>query len=275
MTVQPAGQPGSVSAPADVPVRPGPIDNPVINSPFVEPTASLQGRRRPGGGRHRAAPPAVSEFFVPVAKPKKSAAQLALEFGVRRASSPTRSSTRSARRSARWRLQGYPHTTPITKELLAHWRAEDRDRRLFFCQIEAAETAIYLTEAADKLGDTKALNVIRAENARLNDGLPRLAFKMATGSGKTRRDGDAHRLAGAQQARRPVRQAVRPPASSSSRPGSPSATASGSCCPTIPRPSTGRWTSSRRSSSTASRRRRSRSPTTTPSSGARRTRPRR
>ncbi len=32
---------------------------------------------------------------------------------------------------------------------------------------------------------TKALNVIRGDNARLNDSLPRLAFKMATGSGKT------------------------------------------------------------------------------------------
>jgi type III restriction enzyme len=73
----------------------------------------------------------------------------------------------------------------VTKELLAHWRSEDRDRRLFFCQVEAAETAIFLVEAADKLGDTKAMNVIRAENARLNDSLPRLAFKMATGSGKT------------------------------------------------------------------------------------------
>ena len=70
---------------------------------------------------------------------------------------------------AKWRTQGYPHTTAVTKELLAQWRADDRDRRLFFCQIEAAETAIYLTEAAEKSGDTKALNVIRQENARLND----------------------------------------------------------------------------------------------------------
>ena len=57
--------------------------------------------------------------------------------------------------------------------------------RLFFCQIEAAETAIYLTEAAEKIGDTKALNVIRQENQQHNGGLPRMTFKMATGSGKT------------------------------------------------------------------------------------------
>ena len=82
-------------------------------------------------------------------------------------------------------MQDYPHITARTRDLLDHWRDEDRERRLFFCQIEAAETAIYLTEAAEQLGDTKALNVIRAENAQLNGGLPRLAFKMATGSGKT------------------------------------------------------------------------------------------
>ena len=85
----------------------------------------------------------------------------------------------------RWRVQGYPHVTSTTRELLQYWTNEDRDRELFFCQIEAAETAIYLTEAAERLGDTKAINVIREENLRHNGGLPRMAFKMATGSGKT------------------------------------------------------------------------------------------
>src|SRR5206468_12698233 len=49
----------------------------------------------------------------------------------------------------------------------------------------AAETAIYLTEAAEKTADTKSLNHIRERNAELNASLPRMAFKMATGSGKT------------------------------------------------------------------------------------------
>jgi type III restriction enzyme len=83
----------------------------------------------------------------------------------------------------RWRQQGYPHVTSVTRELLEHWQDPERERRLFFCQIEAAETAIYLSEAAERTGDTKALNVIRDENARLNGGLPRQAFTMATGSG--------------------------------------------------------------------------------------------
>ncbi len=58
----------------------------------------------------------------------------------------------------------------VTRDLLQHWRDEDRERRLFFCQIEAAETAIYLNESAEKTGDTKALNVIRAENAGARGG---------------------------------------------------------------------------------------------------------
>jgi type III restriction enzyme len=162
------------------------IDNPVINSPFVEPerhfvmadgkpTGEIEQRRRP------------SEFFVPVARPKKaSAAQLTFDqFGPPTKQQPNEIVNEIRQAVARWRVQDYPHTTTVTRDLLAYWRDEDRERRLFFCQIEAAETAIYLAEAAEKLGDANALNQIRAQNALLNNGLPRMAFKMATGSGKT------------------------------------------------------------------------------------------
>jgi type III restriction enzyme len=167
-------------------VTQGPIENPVINSPFVEPqqhfvtgadgtvTGEIEPRRRP------------SEFFVPVAQPKKRSGQLTLDaFGGPKRQQPNEIVNEIRQAVARWRVQDYPHITSTTRDLLAHWRDEDRERRLFFCQLEAAETAIYLTEAAEKLGDAKALNVIRSENATHNSALPRMAFKMATGSGKT------------------------------------------------------------------------------------------
>ena len=77
---QPAG-PGhvAIAAPADGQTS-APIDNPIINSPFVEParhfsvvdgqvTGAIEEGRRP------------SEFFVPVRKPRKATRQLALRCG--------------------------------------------------------------------------------------------------------------------------------------------------------------------------------------------------
>jgi type III restriction enzyme len=160
------------------------IENPVINSPFVEPkrhfvlvdgqpNGQIEERRR------------SSEFFVPVAQPRKRNTQMTIDqFGMIK-QQPNEIVNEIRQAVARWRQQDYPHTTSVTKDLLAYWRDEDRQRRLFFCQIEAAETAIYLTEAAERSADTNALNQIRAENSARNGGLPRLAFKMATGSGKT------------------------------------------------------------------------------------------
>jgi len=43
----------------------------------------------------------------------------------------------------RWRASGYEGATEVTKELLRYWWRSDRPRRLFFCQLEAAETVIF------------------------------------------------------------------------------------------------------------------------------------
>jgi type III restriction enzyme len=72
-----------------------------------------------------------------------------------------------------------------TRHLLEYWHNNDRTRRLFFCQIEAVETAIYITEVAKKYNDVWIENSLRAANATANPLLYRIAFKMATGSGKT------------------------------------------------------------------------------------------
>ena len=66
-----------------------------------------------------------------------------------------------------------------------NWNDPDREKKLFFCQIEALETAIYIAEVAKKFGDAWIENDLREANLSSNPGLPRVAFKMATGSGKT------------------------------------------------------------------------------------------
>ena len=79
-----------------------------------------------------------------------------------------------------WREAGYPGVTGITKRLLEHWinPEEFETRRFFFCQLESAETLIWLAEAssAEKVG---------IEVPSDGGAFERLCAKMATGSGKT------------------------------------------------------------------------------------------
>ena len=84
-----------------------------------------------------------------------------------------------------WRRGGHQHVTPTTRRLLGYWSDPSRDRKLFFCQLEALETANYLTEAANKVGDQWIANDLQSRNADANPGLYRVAHKMATGTGKT------------------------------------------------------------------------------------------
>ena len=49
-----------------------------------------------------------------------------------------------------WREKNYPNVTGITRQLLEFWRDKDkRQHPFFFCQMEAVETLIWLTEASD------------------------------------------------------------------------------------------------------------------------------
>lgn len=92
---------------------------------------------------------------------------------------------------SKWRNDYYPNTTRITKELLSYWFLnEERERKLFFSQREAIETAIWFNEVANKTNiGTSILDIIRQGNIVSEDNtglnLPRIAFKMATGTGKT------------------------------------------------------------------------------------------
>ncbi len=80
-----------------------------------------------------------------------------------------------------WREADYPGANGITKRLLKHWwdpEQREKDRRLFFCQLEAIETLIWLTEAP-------ASERVGIEIPGDGGEFTRLCSKMATGSGKT------------------------------------------------------------------------------------------
>jgi type III restriction enzyme len=162
------------------------IDNPVINTPFEEPkrhfyfaddglgTDTRSGRRK-------------SAYLVPIPGPRKrKAVQLSLLDGdtLQEQLEENTSINQLRERVAVWRQGGYVGITGITRRLLQHWTNPERERRLFFCQIEAVETAIYITEVASKHGHVYTENHLRAANNDANPELFRIAFKMATGSGK-------------------------------------------------------------------------------------------
>lgn len=90
---------------------------------------------------------------------------------------------------AAWRAlpESQWQVTPETARLLKHWRNHRFvGIRPFFCQIEAVETAIWLTEVAPQNKQGKQiLDLLARASADANPGLLRIALKMATGSGKT------------------------------------------------------------------------------------------
>ena len=161
------------------------IENPVINSPYEEPrqyykftdegiTDEVVEGRRP------------SSYFIPIPTPKKRGKQISFDtLWTQDRVQENQLINDIRRRVSMWRQGGYSGITKTTARLLEYWTNPQRENKLFFCQIEALETAIYLTEAARKYGDAWIENKIREGNEASNPLLYRIAFKMATGSGKT------------------------------------------------------------------------------------------
>ena len=164
------------------------IENPILNSPFIEPTRHfhfddngitneiVEGRR-------------ISSYFVPIPAAKKKgkgAGQIAFDTEWTRDRIEENVLVNQIRQQVnRWRQGGYGGVTPITAHLLRYWTNPERERKLFFCQIEALETAIYLAEVARKDNAAWIANRLVEANDSSNPGLPRQALKMATGAGKT------------------------------------------------------------------------------------------
>ena len=162
------------------------IENPIINSPYQEPkrhfkfaddgiTDDIEEKRR------------SSAYFIPIAKPRsrKAADQTTLDLWTQDRIKENRFINEVRNRVAQWRKGDYVNVSKTTAHLLEYWTDTEREKKMFFCQIEALETIIYITEVAKKYGDSWIENDIRNGNELSNPGLYRIAFKMATGSGKT------------------------------------------------------------------------------------------
>jgi len=163
--------------------------SPVINSPFRKPERHyvLNDDGSPSGVIRAGRRP--SAYFVPIPPAKKKGkakqAELALEGGGERV---TQSDFINEIRSLVERWRDLPASqwsvTHETARLLLHWRAGEPQPPLFFCQIEAIETLIWLTEVAPKQRP-EIRKRLENFNAEANPELFRMALKMATGSGKT------------------------------------------------------------------------------------------
>jgi type III restriction enzyme len=120
------------------------IENPILNSPFAEPsrhfrfdetnniTTDILPGRRP------------SSHVVPVAQPRarRNAEQQQLPGDFSQdVSEPNKLVNDIRLHVGRWRMGGYSGVTATTRRLLDYWNDPARDRKLFFCQIEALETS--------------------------------------------------------------------------------------------------------------------------------------
>ena len=177
------------------------FDQPILNSPYEPPTRF---HALDGEGQPLDQPPVEGrrpcDFITPVPKPKRrsaKAAQASLVFGDAEGLTsedqeynpkPIINEIRS--HVATWRALPSDRdwgVTPATARLLHHWRRiEVEGLRPFFCQVEAVETVIWLTEVARSQKRYAHLWAhIEAANKQSSPDLLRIAMKMATGAGKT------------------------------------------------------------------------------------------
>ena len=176
------------------------FSQPILNSPYEppsqywelddtgQPTQSIRQGRRPVA------------FVTPIPKPKKRRGQpedqAAIVFDEGQGISTEKQGYEHSdiingvrRQVERWRNlePSQWKVTHTSARLLKHWRHHQfSDIRPFFCQVEAAETAIWLTEVAPHSRTGREfIDHLADSNRDANPELSRLALKMATGAGKT------------------------------------------------------------------------------------------
>ena len=173
--------------------RGGGAKSPILDHPYVEPrqywklddkyraTDEIIEGRRPSGSYMR-----INESIGgAIPKSEKSSSVLA-KSAEDVAPHPTINEIRGI--VGAWRRHGYPGTTQATHDLLEFWSSDNIEPKPYFCQREAVETVVWLTEAGSR-DDPENHKQITDRLSKIavdwNDGIERMAIKMATGTGKT------------------------------------------------------------------------------------------
>jgi len=176
------------------------FEEPILNSPYEYPAKHWE-LDESGQPTHRINNYRLSaKFITPIPKPRKREGtrqrELILDEGRGLSTEdqkydPTSVINAVRRHVDKWREIPNPDqwkVTPETACLLHHWRHHRfSGYRPFFCQIEAVETAIWLTEVAPQAGKKgrELLDHLADANSNANPEQMRLALKLASGAGKT------------------------------------------------------------------------------------------
>jgi len=156
------------------------VPSPILSSPFEEPKEHWWILEGQPAERRKGRRPAMY-FYREPGREADDKGGLAIEL---------RLANLIRQRVKAWRDSNYAGVTRSTLELLQHWRREGREdrKRLFFAQLEAPETIIFLTEARADFRQGVAIPRDEPSDDRKAEGFTgflRYACKMATGSGKT------------------------------------------------------------------------------------------
>ena len=176
-------------------------EHPILNSPYRYPARHWELDDQGQPTQRVIESRRGAEFITPIPKPRKRRAaksqqQFVFDEGKGLSTEEQQYDVTALvneirRHVDQWRTLPNPNqwgVTPATARLLQHWRHHQfSDIQPFFCQVEAVETVIWLTEVAPKFGQIGRRLLDRLANANndANPELSRLALKLATGAGKT------------------------------------------------------------------------------------------
>ncbi|MCF7920868.1 MAG: DEAD/DEAH box helicase family protein [Candidatus Cloacimonetes bacterium] len=179
------------------------FEKPVINSPYEQPAKHWELDSDGQPTQRIITKRRSADFITPIPKPRKRKGkvedqqqQLVFDEGEGLSSDKQQYDPTALINEVRylvdqWRNLPSPNdwnVTPETARLLQHWRSFQFSLfRPFFCQIEAVEVIIWLTEVAPKLGKSgnQLIKHLVDANKEAQTDLFRIALKLATGAGKT------------------------------------------------------------------------------------------